>query len=61
MYLINERQQLLPGRDNYIEVPIEEGYWFKKTARGQSLTGVDTASREEILMVLDNLEYVLIK
>ena len=60
--------QLRPGFDNEVEVRFWPGQWYKNLVpEGQGgsaparLNVDEPASREEILMALDNLEFLLIK
>lgn len=56
---------MYPSRENAISVRFWAGEWFKrvlgKPGADQPAAGVEPASREEILMVLANVEYFLIR
>lgn len=54
-----------PNREHPISVRLWVGEWFKRVSGrpggDQPPEGVEPASREEILMVLSNVEYLLIR
>jgi len=56
---------LSPNQDHRIDVRFWPGVWFKgvsgRPGRDQTAYGVEPASREEIMMVLQNVEHLLIR
>lgn len=50
--------RLRPDMDNAVRVQLVEGQWFKKMRNG-AVSGM--ASRQEIMMVLQNIQNILIK
>ncbi|XP_042860326.1 basement membrane-specific heparan sulfate proteoglycan core protein-like isoform X47 [Penaeus japonicus] len=51
-----------PDFENQVDVRFEIGQWFKRVVgRGQIIQTQEPASREEIMMVLENIELLLIR
>jgi hypothetical protein len=59
------KDPLFSGRDNAISVQFWAGEWFKRVlgrpGGDQPAAGVEPASREEIMLVLANVEYFLVR
>ncbi|XP_075744872.1 terribly reduced optic lobes isoform X13 [Rhipicephalus microplus] len=54
------KQSYGPLRDNSIEVPFVEGEWHKD-ARHSAIGSPDTATREDIMLVLQNVEGIFVR
>ena len=56
-------QSWTTGRDHDVAVRYWTGEWFKRVSGrpGGAVFGVEPASREEIMMVLSNLDHLLIR
>lgn len=51
-----------PDFENQVDVRFEIGQWFKRVVgRGQIVQSQEPANREEIMMVLENIELLLIR
>nr|XP_045613717.1 basement membrane-specific heparan sulfate proteoglycan core protein-like isoform X12 [Procambarus clarkii] len=51
-----------PDVENQVDVRFQTGQWFKRVVgQGQTVQSQEPASREEILMVLENMELLLIR
>ena len=48
------------GFDNEVNVRLNEGEWAKRVDSART-GGEEPASREEIMMALENVEYLLVK
>ncbi|KAK8750302.1 hypothetical protein OTU49_014768 [Cherax quadricarinatus] len=51
-----------PNHENQVDVKFQTGQWFKRVVgRGQAIKSQELANREEIMMVLENMELLLIR
>lgn len=51
-----------PNFDNQVDVRFQSGQWFKRmVGRGREVRPERPASREEIMMVLENMELLLVR
>lgn len=51
-----------PDFENQVDVTFQTGQWFKRViGRGRDVQTQEPASREEIMMVLEDIELMLIR